>query len=107
MSRNSGPAAERNALTLATPNATAGTVYTGPFTVTGKTTVKVVAYAGGLAASPMASATYVVVGPPVVNSVSPASGPTGAPITISGTGFGPWRFNGAVWLGTSYGKVIS
>jgi hypothetical protein len=73
----------------------------------GKTTVKVIAYAGGLAASPMASATYVVVGPPVVNSVSPASGPTGAPITISGTGFGPWRFNGAVWLGTSYGKVIS
>lgn len=90
-----------------TPSATAGTVYAGPLAVTGKMTVKATAYVTGIAASSVVSATYFVVGPPVVGSVSPASASIGSAITISGTGFGPWRFGGAVWLGTTYGKVLS
>ena len=90
-----------------TPSATAGTVYSGPFTVTGRTTVRAVAYAKGLTVSSEVSSTYLVIGPPRVTSVSPASRPAGTPVTISGAGFGPVRLGGTVWLGTAYGKVLS
>ncbi len=44
---------------------------------------------------------------PTVSGVSPASGTTGTQVTVTGSGFGATQGNGAVWLGTAYGAVVS
>jgi IPT/TIG domain-containing protein/beta-propeller repeat-containing protein len=44
---------------------------------------------------------------PGVASVTPASAPQGATVTIVGSGFGAAQGNGLVWLGTAYGIVNS
>jgi DNA-binding beta-propeller fold protein YncE len=45
--------------------------------------------------------------PPVLTSVSPAAGVAGTQVTFSGSGFGSTRGAGTVWLGTTYGTVVS
>ena len=47
----------RYTLDGSTPSDTAGTVYTAPFTISGTTTVKAIAYANGLTDSSVATAT--------------------------------------------------
>jgi hypothetical protein len=44
---------------------------------------------------------------PLVNNVSPTSGAAGTPITFTGTGFGSSQGSGNVWLGSTYGSVVS
>ena len=44
---------------------------------------------------------------PNISSVTPVSGQAGAQITISGTGFGASQGSGNVWLGSTYGVVVS
>jgi len=44
---------------------------------------------------------------PTVASVTPTSGVTGTPVTISGSGFGAAQGSGQVWLGTASGVVQS
>ncbi len=69
------------------PSATAGTLYTGPITVNTTTTIKAVAYMTGLADSAVSTAKYTFHGPSI-SILSPASGPVGTSITISGSNFG-------------------
>ena len=45
--------------------------------------------------------------PPVLTSVSPAAGAAGTLVTISGSGFGSTQGTGTVWLGTTFGTVVS
>jgi hypothetical protein len=42
-----------------------------------------------------------------ITSVTPMSGVTGTPVTISGSGFGAAQGSGQVWLGTASGVVQS
>src|SRR5215471_13447213 len=44
---------------------------------------------------------------PVVSSVSPASGTAGTQVTFNGSGFGAAQGSGNVWLGSTYGSVVS
>src|SRR5215470_9195271 len=44
---------------------------------------------------------------PVVNSVTPGSGMAGTQVTFIGTGFGATQGSGNVWLGSTYGMVVS
>src|SRR5215468_9253810 len=44
---------------------------------------------------------------PVVNSVTPGSGMAGTQVTFIGTGFGATQGSGNVWLGSTYGIVVS
>jgi IPT/TIG domain/Beta-propeller repeat len=44
---------------------------------------------------------------PNVTGISPASGPAGTQVTITGTGFGTTQGSGLVWLGTKYAAVVS
>jgi hypothetical protein len=44
---------------------------------------------------------------PVVTSVVPGSGSPGTQVTITGTGFSPTQGSGNVWLGSTYGVVMS
>ena len=44
---------------------------------------------------------------PSITSLSPTSGAAGAQVTISGSNFGPAKGTGAVWLGSTYGAVVS
>jgi hypothetical protein len=44
---------------------------------------------------------------PTVSSTSPNSGGAGTQITINGSGFGAVQGSGNVWLGTTYGIVVS
>jgi len=62
-------------------------------TVTGSTTVTV-----NMPLAPV---------PPLVTGVSPTTGAPGTQVTITGSGFGPTQGNGAVWLGTAVGAVLS
>ncbi len=68
-----------------TPSNTAGTLYTGPITVAGTTTVKAIAYASGLTNSTVSTATYTIraIGP----IFSPAAGTytTAQTVTLSTT----------------------
>jgi len=70
----------------------------------GATTGAVVVTAGGMASNPV---TFTVTTVPAITSVSPTSGAAGVQIAISGSGFGPSRGTGAVWLGSTYGTVVS
>ena len=44
---------------------------------------------------------------PVINSFSPASGPAGTSVTITGTGFGPAAANNVVFFGATMAKVTA
>ncbi len=45
--------------------------------------------------------------PPSITTVSPPVGAAGMQVTISGSGFGSAQGSGTVWLGTTYGTVVS
>ena len=45
--------------------------------------------------------------PPSIITVSPSSGQAGTQVTISGSGFGAQQGSGTVWLGSTYGVVVS
>ena len=45
--------------------------------------------------------------PPSINTVSPPVGEAGTQVTISGTGFGTTQGTGAMWLGSTYGAVVT
>ena len=64
-----------------TPSDTAGTLYTGPITISGTTTVKAVAYASGLTNSTVRTATYTIRA--VAPTFSPAGGTYTAPQTVT------------------------
>ncbi|MGO9009898.1 MAG: chitobiase/beta-hexosaminidase C-terminal domain-containing protein, partial [Bryobacteraceae bacterium] len=65
----------RYTLDGSTPSETAGTVYTAPFTVSGTTTVKAIAYATGLTDSSVATATY------TIKAAAPTFSPAGGTYT--------------------------
>jgi IPT/TIG domain len=44
---------------------------------------------------------------PTIFTIAPSVAVAGTPITITGTGFGAILGNGAVWLGSTYGIVVS
>ena len=44
---------------------------------------------------------------PAIATISPASGIAGTQVTLSGSGFGDSQGNGHVWLGSTYGTVVS
>lgn len=44
---------------------------------------------------------------PHITSISPTHGPSGTQITFTGTGFGSSQGSGNVWLGSTYGTVVS
>jgi hypothetical protein len=44
---------------------------------------------------------------PSITSISPNHGTTGTQVTITGTGFGTTQGGGNVWLGSTYGTVVS
>jgi len=76
------------------PSSSGNTNITAAFGgVTGSTTVTV--------NMPLAPA------PPMVTGVSPPNGAPGTQVTITGSGFGPTKGSGAVWLGTGMGTVVS
>jgi hypothetical protein len=45
--------------------------------------------------------------PPVISAVTPASGTAGTQVTITGSGFGSAQGSGSVWLGSTFGTVVS
>lgn len=90
-----------------TPTATAGTLFSNSISVSSTTTIKAIAYAPGMADSPVTLATYSIVPPPQITTVYPASGVAGTQVTISGTGFGATRASGGAWLGSTFGAVVS
>jgi hypothetical protein len=51
--------------------------------------------------------TFTVLPIPLITSVTPASGAAGVQVTISGSRFGNARGSGTVWLGSTYGTVVS
>jgi phenylalanyl-tRNA synthetase beta subunit len=61
------------------PSETAGTLYTAPFTVSGTTTVKAMAYASGLTDSSVATAIYTIL------TASPTFSPVGGTYTAAQT----------------------
>ena len=70
----------------------------------GATTGAVVVTAGGVASNVVS---FTVTTVPAITSVAPTSGAAGVQIAIFGSGFGPSRGTGAVWLGSTYGTVAS
>lgn len=52
------------------------------------------------------SVTNIVVAPNIA-AVTPTTGVAGAQVTITGTGFGSSQGSGKVWLGSTYGVVVS
>ena len=78
---------------------------TGSITVpvpTGATTGPVVVTVGGASSS---GAFFAI--PPILTNVSPTTAAAGMQVTLSGSGFGPTQGGGAVWLGTTYGTIVS
>jgi len=69
---------------------------------TGASTGNVVVNASGVNSN---GVNFAVV--PAITSVSPSSGAVGAPVTITGSGFGAAQGSGNVWLGSTYGVVVS
>lgn len=53
------------------------------------------------------NAVNLTVSTPNITSVSPTSGIAGTQITIAGTGFGATQGSGNLWLGSTYGAVVS
>jgi hypothetical protein len=52
------------------------------------------------------SVTFTVV-TPAITSITPTSGVAGTQVSISGSGFGSAQGSGKVWLGSTYGTVVS
>ncbi|MGA3019851.1 MAG: chitobiase/beta-hexosaminidase C-terminal domain-containing protein [Bryobacteraceae bacterium] len=69
----------RYTLDGSTPSETAGTVYTAPFTISGTTTVKAMAYASGLTDSSVATAIYTIL------AAAPTFSPSGGTYTAAQT----------------------
>jgi hypothetical protein len=92
-----------------TPTETAGTLYSGPITVSATTTINAIAYASGMADSSISTATYTLnISPPSISSLSPTSGPVGTAVTITGANFGPSQSGSTVTFnGTSAGAGSS
>ncbi len=92
-----------------TPSETHGTPIsnTGMVTVSSGLTLKAIAYKTGLIDSNVATGVYTIVAPSHITSVTPTSGAADVQINLSGTGFGSVRNNGAVWLGSTFGSVVS
>ena len=44
---------------------------------------------------------------PTITSITPTSGVAGTQVTIAGSGFGATQGSGNVWLGSTYGVVVS
>jgi hypothetical protein len=44
---------------------------------------------------------------PALSSVIPEGGPAGATVEVTGSGFGSTQGTGAIWLGSTYGNVVS
>jgi poly(beta-D-mannuronate) lyase len=66
-----------------TPSETAGTIYSGPVSISTTTTLKAIAYEAGLADSPVTSATYTFGPPPTLNFEAESLSPTGTGATVS------------------------
>jgi len=91
-----------------TPSDSAGTVYTAPLTISWTTTVKAVAYATGVADSTVATARYTIPGTVAIASLNPTSGPVGAAVTITGSGYGSTQGGSTVTFnGISAGTATS
>jgi hypothetical protein len=70
----------------------------------GAATGNIVVTVNGLAGS---SGPFTVTNPPTITSLSASTGAPGVSITITGTGFGSDIGLGQVWLGSTYGTVVS
>ena len=90
-----------------TPSSTVGTVYSGAITVSATATINAIAYATGMADSAVATAAYSIVPPPSITNVTPTSGSAGAQVTVTGSNFGPTAGSGGVWIGSTFGVVLS
>jgi len=66
---------------------TSSPIYTAPFTVSSSGYVRAIAAEAGYAQSAFAT-TYYTITPAPITAISPASGPIGTPLTITGSGFG-------------------
>lgn len=91
--------------TNGTTPTTSSTVYSGPITVSSSETLEAIATASGYAASPLASAAYIINIPtnpvPVIGSMSPAlaiAGSAAFTLTVNGSGF---TSTSSVYWGTS------
>jgi YD repeat-containing protein len=71
----------------------------GPLTVNSTETIKAMATASGYSQSLVATASYAIGTTPVVNSISPTSGPVGTLVTISGNSFGATQGSSTVTVG--------
>jgi hypothetical protein len=109
LSSSTSGATIRYTLDGSAPSETAGTVYTAPFTVSGTTTVKAMAYASGLTDSSVATAIYTIpAAAPIISSFSPTSGPATTAVTIAGSNFGSIQGSSTVtFSGTSAGTAAS
>jgi hypothetical protein len=99
------------------PTSPTSQTYSAPFSVTTTTTVNAVAMATGFSNSSIGTATYTLQGVPSISGLSPASGPIGTAVTITGTNFGSTQgtssvtFNGTTasvttWSGTSIATSV-
>jgi len=77
--------------TLGSPSTLDSTLYTGAFPLLNSETIEAFAVAPGYANSAVGSVTLQAIPAPVVNDVSPGSGPLswGTPVTITGTNYSP------------------
>jgi hypothetical protein len=108
ISTTTGGASIRYTTDGSTPSETTGILYGAPVLITATTTVRAIAYASGMTDSAIASATYTISpATPNVTSVSPITAVGGATATISGSGFGSAQGTGTVWLGSTFGSVVS
>jgi YD repeat-containing protein len=71
----------------------------GPLTVNSSETIKAMATATGYSQSLVVTAAYAIGTTPVVNSISPTSGPVGTLVTISGNSFGGTQGSSTVTVG--------
>ena len=87
MSSATAGATIRYTLDGSTPTSAVGAIYSGPVGIATTATVKAIVYKAGLTDSVVSAAVYTISSTPTISSVSPASGPVGAVITISGANF--------------------
>jgi hypothetical protein len=81
-------------------------LYTAPAAIDSQQTVTVTATS--VADNTVTASATVTLNPPVsITSLSPTSGAGGVQVTVYGSGFGSVPGTGAVWLGSTYGTVVS
>ncbi|HTB80693.1 MAG TPA: chitobiase/beta-hexosaminidase C-terminal domain-containing protein [Opitutaceae bacterium] len=66
-----------------TPSETAGTIYSGPVSISATTTLKAIAYEAGFTDSTVTSATYTATPPPTLNFEAESLSPVGTGATVS------------------------